>query len=366
MSDALARVIAAVRTGAAYAIVSIYTLIVGPPGMVLALVFNWPNVLYGLGKAGVRLGFALLDVRYTVEGSENLLRDRAAVYCVNHTSNLDPPLAFLLLSPLFPRVQVLYKAVLRKIPVLGRCFEIAGFVPVNRSSREQSRQAIERAVRQLRDGNSFMTFPEGTRSRTGQLLPFKKGVFLMAIEAGAPVVPVAILGARDAMRKGSALIWPARVRMRVGPALETAALSPEDRDELLERAHVERSPAPRRLTGGQGHRPWTRSSHSAARSGSPSRPVSICTRPSRYWGWHRATDGWICRPSSGSSTTPGSSASRWCCMRSSSLPTRCPGSTRCGTEFTPPCARSAGHSWPWPRSATRPPPPRGSWPFWVG
>ena len=214
MSDALARVIAAVRTGAAYAIVSIYTLIVGPPGMVLALVFNWPNVLYGLGKAGVRLGFALLDVRYTVEGSENLLRGRAAVYCVNHTSNLDPPLAFLLLSPLFPRVQVLYKAVLRKIPVLGRCFEIAGFVPVNRSSREQSRQAIERAVRQLRDGNSFMTFPEGTRVGTGELLPFKKGVFLMAIEAGAPVVPVAILGARDAMRKGSALIWPARVRMR--------------------------------------------------------------------------------------------------------------------------------------------------------
>jgi 1-acyl-sn-glycerol-3-phosphate acyltransferase len=156
------------------------------------------------------------------------------VYCVNHSSNIEPPVVFEALSPLFPNLRVLYKAELRKLPILVRAFDLAGFVPLERGNRDQSLPAIERAAAALREGASFMIYPEGTRSRTGELLPFKKGGFIMAIKAGAPVVPVAIDGARAAMKKGSPVIWPVTVRLRFGPSVETAGMTMDDRDDLVE------------------------------------------------------------------------------------------------------------------------------------
>jgi len=92
---------------------------------------------------------------------------------------------------------------------------------------------VDRAADALRRGASFLIFPEGTRSRTGALLPFKKGGFIMAINAQAPVVPVAVSGGRTAMRKGSPLIWPATVTVRIEPPVETAGLSIDARDGLV-------------------------------------------------------------------------------------------------------------------------------------
>jgi 1-acyl-sn-glycerol-3-phosphate acyltransferase len=119
--------------------------------------------------------------------------------------------------------------------VLGRAFDVGGFIAVDRSNRDQSRLAIELAVERLHQGYSFLVYPEGTRSRTGELLPFKKGVFVMAIDAQAPIVPVAIHGSRNVMRKGSSLIWPTRVMLTVAPPIETRGLTEDDRDALIER-----------------------------------------------------------------------------------------------------------------------------------
>jgi 1-acyl-sn-glycerol-3-phosphate acyltransferase len=234
MPRALRVAVAAVRSTAAYLVVSLYTLLVGPPGLLWALVIGRADHLYHLGTFGVRLGALLAGVRVDLENHRGLLRDRAAIYCFNHVSNLDPPVTFLYLQPLFPRVQVVYKNVLRRLPVLGRAFELAGFVPINRSSPEEARASMDRAVEQLRAGNSFMIFPEGTRSPTGELLPLKKGVFIMAIQAGTPVVPVALIGAHEAMPRGSRLIWPVAIRVRAGEPIETAALTMDDRDWLKE------------------------------------------------------------------------------------------------------------------------------------
>jgi 1-acyl-sn-glycerol-3-phosphate acyltransferase len=228
-------VIAAIRSVLTYIAVSAYVLIVGPVVLAIALLFRDVRLLYRAGRGGVRLGLFLSGVKLRVEGTEHIQRNRAAVYAVNHTSNVEPPILFEALHTLFPRLRVLYKAELRKLPILVRAWDLAGFVPLERGNREQSLPAIDRAAQALREGNSFLIFPEGTRSRTGALLPFKKGGFIMAIQAQAPVVPVAIEGAHAAMHKGSFVIRPVAVTVRFGEPVETAGMTLANRDELSAR-----------------------------------------------------------------------------------------------------------------------------------
>jgi len=229
----MSTLIAAVRSLATYVAVSLYVLLFGPPFLLLALATGNALALYRVALGGVRLGLWLSGISVRVRNPENIQRDRAAVYAVNHASNVEPPILYETLSELFPRLRILYKAELRKLPILVRAFDLAGFVPLERGNREQSLPAIERAAEALREGHSFLIFPEGTRSRTGELLPFKKGGFIMAVKGQAPIVPVAIVGARDAMKKGSLIIRPVRVTVSFGAPVPTTGLTLEDREPLI-------------------------------------------------------------------------------------------------------------------------------------
>jgi 1-acyl-sn-glycerol-3-phosphate acyltransferase len=227
----MTNLIAAVRSVLTYIVVALYVLLAGPLALAIGIGLKNKTALYVPGHIGVGLALGLAGIRYRVRGREHIPANRAVVFCSNHESNVDPPVLF---QALHKRLHVLFKAELTKLPVLGAVMVAGGFVPVERHRREASMASIERAAASIRDGNSFLIFPEGTRSRTAEMLPFKKGGFIMAIKAQAPIVPVAVSGGRAAMRKGSWLVRPVMVDVRIGPPVETTGLSVDDRDQLIE------------------------------------------------------------------------------------------------------------------------------------
>lgn len=175
------------------------TLIVGPPGLLIALITGNVMPLYWVSTRLGRLGVQLGGVRVEVVGRENLQPGRNYIFMSNHVSNLDPPV----LIPVIPgRCSVLVKKELFRIPILGTGMRVADLVPVDRSDREAAIESVHAAVRVLQQGLHMIVYPEGTRSTDGRLLPFKKGPFHLAMESGTPVIPVTMLGTFESWPKG--------------------------------------------------------------------------------------------------------------------------------------------------------------------
>jgi 1-acyl-sn-glycerol-3-phosphate acyltransferase len=187
------------------------------------------NLLYRVVMRIVRAGVRAAGIRVEVTGLENVPAGVSCIFLSNHVSNLDPPVIF----PALPgRASVLLKKELMRIPLLGTAMRLAKFVPVERGSRRDAAQAsVAAAAAALRSGLHILIFAEGTRSKDGRLAAFKRGPFYLAMETGAPIVPIAISGTQKMMRKHSAAILPGVARVEMLPAIDPAGF--ETREELM-------------------------------------------------------------------------------------------------------------------------------------
>jgi 1-acyl-sn-glycerol-3-phosphate acyltransferase len=162
--------------------------------------------LYNAAIRITSVGMRLAGIRVEAAGLDRVPAHTACIFMANHVSNLDPPS----LLPLLPgRTSAFIKRSLMKIPALGYGMKLAEFVPVDRDGRvESAQESVAAATRVLAKGIHIAAFVEGTRSPDGRMLPFKKGPFYLAMEAGAPCIPVSIWGTESMMAKGSLLIRP--------------------------------------------------------------------------------------------------------------------------------------------------------------
>jgi 1-acyl-sn-glycerol-3-phosphate acyltransferase len=171
-----------------------------------------------------------LGIKPEVSGLENLEPNRPYIFAANHQSAFD---IFVLLTVLPPKVRFLAKKELFAIPLFGPALEKSGSLPIDRSNRQSAMKSIAQAAEAVRSGRSIIIFPEGTRSTTAEMLPFKKGGFVLAIKSRQPIVPVSISGARAVLPKGWGRVHPGPIKVVFGRPIPTDIYQSRNKDQLM-------------------------------------------------------------------------------------------------------------------------------------
>jgi 1-acyl-sn-glycerol-3-phosphate acyltransferase len=174
----------------------------------------------------------IAGVRVSVKGLEHLTPHGSYIFMANHQSNFDIPV---LLGHLPAQFRWLAKIELFKIPIFGSAMKGCGYISIDRSDRRRAFASLARAAKIIRNGTSVMIFPEGTRSSDGQIKGFKKGGFVLSVDAGAPIIPILLDGTFGIMPKGSLTIRRRPVVMTICPPIETADYTRKTKDQLIER-----------------------------------------------------------------------------------------------------------------------------------
>lgn len=222
-----------IRTTIVAVFLSLYVLVLGPPLILFTLATRSAELMYWVGVKGVVYITRFAGMRVRVEGRENIPAG-VCMFAANHTSNAD---AAAIVDAIPRRMAIFGRKSLFDIPIVGLAFRLAKFVPVDRGNRDAALASVKKAVEYMKTGSSFLVYPEGTRSPDGRLARFKKGSFVMAIEAGVPVVPVTCIGAHRIMAKKSLEIHPGTVTVRIGKPIDASAYTIEQRDDLAKVVH---------------------------------------------------------------------------------------------------------------------------------
>jgi 1-acyl-sn-glycerol-3-phosphate acyltransferase len=212
---------------------SFYIVVVGIPLLIYTVLVRDPDVLYWAGARGTMFFVCAAGVRVRVKGTERI-PPGTCLFVANHTSSADAPAV---VNAIPRRIAILLKKSLFQWPIVGQAFTLAHFIPVERSRQESAIRSLETATRAMREGQSFLIYPEGTRSPDGRLQEFKKGAVVMAIKAGVPIVPVACSGAHRVMEKRSLVIHPGEILVEFLEPIDASRYTFERREELNQVVH---------------------------------------------------------------------------------------------------------------------------------
>jgi 1-acyl-sn-glycerol-3-phosphate acyltransferase len=200
-------------------------LIFAPPVLLIGGLARRQDWIYWWAEWGARTWLRLTGVKVEVKGPELLDPKQPYVFVANHLSYLDA-------APLFAytgrRMGMIAKKELLKAPILGFGMGFVNVISIDRSNRERAVETLKIATERLRSGISFGVCPEGTRARPGEMLPFKKGAFHMAVQAGVPIVPIALKNSDVLMGKGTGEAWPGTIEMVMLPPVDTSWVSNDE------------------------------------------------------------------------------------------------------------------------------------------
>lgn len=216
-------------------LIALYTLVIGSAIVIVVLIVRVPgiqNFAYNLSKIYCYLSLKTCLVKLRVRGIENIDPDKQYVFMSNHVSYFDIPAEALALPH---QMRWVYKKELASIPVFGWALRAIGHIMVDRTNRPRAIESLKKSLSLLSGNTSIMIFPEGTRSKTGDMLPFKKGGFHIALHSGFPIVPIAIRGSRNIMKKGEFRINRGTIEVEIFPPVETAEYDAGRINELVER-----------------------------------------------------------------------------------------------------------------------------------
>lgn len=210
--------------------VSVYTVVLGTTSLLSTLFDRTGNFAHRCARAWAWLILKTTGVRVTVTGLEHLEPGRSYVFAANHQSIYDIPIVF---TSIPFQLRIVAKESLGRIPFMGWHLHRAGHLLVDR--RNPGADIVEKMRRLVGESSSLIVFPEGTRSRDGAVGRFKKGSFLVAMDAGLPVVPVSITNSRNVMRKGELMVCPGEVELTIHPPVPTAGVPREHVLEFADR-----------------------------------------------------------------------------------------------------------------------------------
>lgn len=217
-----------VRTLFIAVFLSLYIIVVGIPLLVWTVISKNPNAIYWAGVKGVMFFVRSVGVKVEVSGKERIPAG-ACLFVANHTSSADAPAV---VGAIPRRIAILLKKSLFAYPIVGQAFTVAHFIPVERGNHESAVASLEKATEAMKEGQSFLIYPEGTRSNDGRLGDFKRGAVVMAIKAGVPIVPMVCAGAHKVMAKRSLTIRPGVITVEFLEPIDASQYSFEQREEL--------------------------------------------------------------------------------------------------------------------------------------
>ncbi len=213
-------------------VAGVLLLFVALPMMIILRLINRQIWLYPFCMWGSKTWIRLSGAKVKVRGQENLKENKSYIFVANHKSYIDTTALFAYTGK---KVGLIAKKEILKVPVLGQGISFINFLTIDRSNPERAKKTLDKARRLVESGYSFALFAEGTRAMPGELLPFKKGAFHLAIQTGAAVVPVVFKNTDYIMGKKTGVVNPATMEIVLLPPIESKGLTEEnDLVNLLE------------------------------------------------------------------------------------------------------------------------------------